>query len=49
MVIPDAQEAKTFCSDIWGQEVEHDKYATLLREIKKEMNEKNKQALVQIL
>ena len=30
-----------------SEEVEHNKYATLLREIKKGMNEKNKQALVQ--
>ena len=48
IVIPDSQEAKTFWTDIWGQEVEHDKDATCLREIKKDMNEKNKQARVQI-
>ena len=42
IVIPDAQEAKTFWTDIWGQEVEHNKDATWLREIKKDMNGKNK-------
>ena len=28
IVIPDAQEGKTFWTDIWGQEVEHNKNAT---------------------
>ena len=28
ILIPDAQEAKTFWTDIWDQEVEHDKNAT---------------------
>ena len=32
----------------WDQEVEHNKDATWLREIKKNMNGKNKQARVQI-
>ena len=48
IVIPGAQEAKIFWIDIWGQEVEHRKVATLLREIKKDMNGKKKQAQVQI-
>ena len=48
IVIPGAQEAKTFWTDIWGQKVEHNKYATWLREIKKDINAKNKQARVQI-
>ena len=48
IVIPDAQEAKTFWTDIWGQEVEHNKDATWSREIKKDMNGKNTQAQVQI-
>ena len=48
IVILDAQEAKTFWTDIWCQEVEHNKDATWLREIKKYMNGKNKQARVQI-
>ena len=43
IVIPDVQEAKTFGTDIWGQEVEHNKDPTWLSEIKKDMNEKNKQ------
>ena len=47
IVIPDAQEAKTFWADLWGQEVEH-KGATWLREIKKDISRKNKQARVQI-
>ena len=38
IVIPDAQEAKTFWTDIWGQEVEHKEDATWLREIKKDVN-----------
>ena len=49
IIIPDAQEAKTFWTDIWGQEMEHDNDATWLRESKKDMNEKNKQARVEIL
>ena len=36
-VLPDAQEAKIFWTDIWGQE-EHNKDATWLRKIKKDMN-----------
>ena len=44
IAMPDAQEAKTFWTNIWGQEVEHNKDATWLREIKKAMNEKYKQA-----
>ena len=48
IVISDVQEAKTFWTNIWGQEVEHNKGATWLREIKKDMNGKNKQAQVQI-
>ena len=48
IVIPDAQEAKTFWTDIWDQEVEHNKDATWLREIKKDVNGKNKQARVHI-
>ena len=48
IIIPDAQEAKTFSTDICGQEVEHNKDATWLGEIKKDMNGKNKQAQVQI-
>ena len=42
-------KTKTFWTDIWGQEVEHNKDTTWLREIKKDMNGKNKQAQVQIL
>ena len=49
IVIPDVQEAKTFSTDTWGQEVEHNKDATCLRKIKKDMNGKNKQAQEQIL
>ena len=49
IVMPDSQEAKIFWTDIWGQEVENNKDATLLREIKKDINGKNKQARVQIL
>ena len=48
LVIPDAQEAKTFWTDIWGQDVEYNKDATWLREIKKDINGKNKLAKVQI-
>ena len=48
IVIPDAQEAKTFLTDIWGQDVEHNKDATWLKEMKKDINGKNKQARVQI-
>ena len=44
IVIPDVQEIKTFWRDIWGQDVEHSKDATWLREIKKDMNGNNKQA-----
>ena len=39
----------TIWTDIWGQEVEHNKDATWLREIKKDMNGKDKHAQVQIL
>ena len=49
IIIPDTQEAKTFWTDIWGQEMEHDNDATWLRKSKKDMNEKNKQARVEIL
>ena len=49
IVIPDEQEAKTFWTDIWGQEMEHNTNATWLRETKKNMNLKNKQVQVQIL
>ena len=48
IVIPDAQEAQTFWTDLWAQEVEHNKGATCIKEIKKVMNEINKQAQVQI-
>ena len=48
IVIPDAKEAKIFWTDIWDQEVEDNKDATWLREIKKEMNGKNKKVRVQI-
>ena len=48
IVIPDAQEAKTFWTDIWGQDVEHNKDATWLREIKNDMNLKKNQARVLI-
>ena len=48
IVIPDAQEAKTFWTDIWGQEVEHNKDAIWLGEIQKDMNGKTKHAQVQI-
>ena len=44
IIIPDVQEIKTFWRDIWGQDVEHSKDATWLREIKKDMNGNNKQA-----
>ena len=44
----DAQEAKTFWIDIWGQQVEHNKDTTWLREIKKDTNGKNKQTRLQI-
>ena len=43
IVIAETQEAKTFWTNIWGQEVEHNKYATWLKENKKDMNVKNKQ------
>ena len=36
IVIPDAQEAKTFWTDIWGQEMEHNKNVKWLREIKED-------------
>ena len=36
-VLPDAQEAKIFWTDIWGQE-EHNKDATWLKKIKTDMN-----------
>ena len=45
-VIPDAQEPKIFWTDIWGQEVDHKKDVTSLKEIKEDMNGKNKQAQV---
>ena len=48
IVIPDVQEIKTFWTDIWGQDVEHSKDTTCLREIKKDMNGKNKQAKCRI-
>ena len=48
IVIPDAQDAKTFWDIYLGQEVEDNKDENWLREIKKDMNEKNKQARVQI-
>ena len=48
IVISDAQETKIFWTDIWGQKVEHNMDATCLREIKKDMNEKNKQTRLQI-
>ena len=48
IIIPDAQEAKTFLTGIWGHEVEHNKDAKWLREIKKDMNGKNNCAGVQI-
>ena len=48
IAIPDAQEAETFQTDIWGQKVEHNNNVTWLREIKKNMKGKNKQAPVQI-
>ena len=35
IVIPDAQEAKKFWADLWGQEVEHNKDATCIRKIMK--------------
>ena len=44
IVIPHAQKDKTFWTDICGQEVEHKKDAMWLREIKKDVNGKNKQA-----
>ena len=44
IAMPNAQEAKTFWADIQGQEVENNKDAQWLREIKKDMNGKNKQA-----
>ena len=42
--MPDSQEAKTFWTNIWGQEAERNKDATQLRKIKKNMNGKNMQA-----
>ena len=39
-----AYKMKTFWTDIWGQEVEHNKDVPWIREIKKDMNRKNKQA-----
>ena len=48
IVKSDAQEGKIFWTDIWSQEVEHDKDATWLREIKKDMNGKNREAQAQI-
>ena len=48
-IIPDGQEEKTFWTDIWGQEVEHNKNSTCIREIKKDKNGKNKEAKVHIL
>ena len=44
IIICNVQEAKTFWTDIWDQVVEHTKDATWLREIKKDMNVKKKQA-----
>ena len=44
-----AYKMKTFWTDIWGQEVEHNKDVSWIREIKKDMNGKNKQTWVQIL
>ena len=44
IAMPNAQEEKTFWADIQGQEVENNKDAQWLREIKKDMNGKNKQA-----
>ena len=49
IAIPDAQEAKTFWTDIWSQEVEHNNDEIWLREIKKDINGKSKQARVQTL
>ena len=49
MVVPNAQEAKTFWTDIWGQEVEHNNDVTWLRKFKKNINGKNRLVLVQIL
>ena len=49
MVVPNAQEAKTFWTDIWGQEVEHNNDATWLRKFKKNINGKNRLVRVQIL
>ena len=48
IAISDAQEAKTFWTDIWSQEAELNKDATWLGDIKKDMNGKNKQARLQI-
>ena len=42
IVIPEAREVKTFWTDIWGQEVEHNKDTKWLREINKDMSGKNK-------
>ena len=49
MVVPNAQEAKTFWTDILSQEVEHNNDATWLREFKKNINGKNRLVPVQIL
>ena len=49
MVVPNAQEAKTFWTDILSQEVEHNNDATWLREFKKNINGKNRLVQVQIL
>ena len=39
-----AYKMKTFWTDIWAQEVEDNKDVPWIREIKKDMNRKNKQA-----
>ena len=49
MIIPDVQETKRFWTVILGQLVEHNQEKTCLREIKKDMNGKNKQARAQYL
>ena len=47
VAIPDAKETKTFWTDIWVQEVEHNKDAAWFRKINM-MNGKKKQAQAQI-
>ena len=44
IAIPDSQEAKTFWTNIWGQEAERNNDTTQLRKIKKNMNGENIQA-----